>query len=155
MAKKTPRTSVLLRRKRVPSIRLPEKLEAMKVTPAHLAGGNFQRKIQAHFAKPVLVKAFNAMIRNLDNDDARSVQQAMEVYGILSGKRGDLNIVMNQNNQNASVGSVSRGKGATTPDEFYRQLAEERQQRKLLPAASVEFVATPIEEFTDAKIAED
>ena len=86
-------------------------------------------------------------------NDSRSVQQAMEVYGILSGKRGDLNIVMNQNNQNASVGSVSRVKGATTPDEIYRQLAEERQQRKLLPAADVEFIATPVESFTDETIA--
>ena len=153
MAKKTPITSVLLKRKRAPSIRLPEKLEAMKITPAHLAGGKFQQKIQAHFAKPVLVRAFNAMIRNLDNDDSRSVQQAMEVYGILSGKRGDLNIVMNQSNQNASVGSVSRVKGATTPDEIYRQLAEERQQRKLLPAADVEFIPTPVESFADETVA--
>ena len=153
MSKKKPTTSVLLKRKRAPSIRLPEKLEAMKVTPALLAGGNFQRKIQAHFAKPVLVKAFNAMIRNLDNDDSRAVHQALEVYGILSGKRGDLNIVMNQSNQNASVGSVSRVKGVSTPDEIYRQLAEERQQRKLLPAADVEFIATPVESFADETVA--
>jgi hypothetical protein len=51
------------------------------------------------------------------------------------------------------VGSVSRVKGATTPDEIYRQLAEERQQRKLLPAADVEFIATPVEDFTDEKVA--
>jgi hypothetical protein len=131
MSKKKPTTSVLLKRKRAPSIRLPEKLEAMKITPAHLAGGKFQQKIQAHFAKPVLVRAFNAMIRNLDNNDSRSVQQAMEVYGILSGKRGDLNIVMNQSNQNASVARSSKENGAFASFEEIARVVD-GERRKLL-----------------------
>jgi hypothetical protein len=71
------------------------------------------------------------MIRNLDNNDSRSVQQAMEVYGILSGKRGDLNIVMNQSNQNASVARSSKENGAFASFEEIARVVD-GERRKLL-----------------------
>lgn len=130
-----------------PDILLPDKLANANPTSKALTSGLYQRKLLAFFAPHVLPKMFNSLMKGLQSGDARAIQQAGELYQMLGGKGGvNVNVTQSNNNKAEAV-SASASKGISSPDEMFRQLAQERQERRTmgekLPALQIE--ATPVE----------
>lgn len=133
--------------KKQPDIVLPEKLAGVNLTGKSITSGAYQRKLLGFFAPHVLPKMFNSLMANLHAGDPRAIQQAGEMYQMLGG-RSAVNVNVTQHNENkAEAISASASKGISSPDEMFRQLAQERQDRRTLgerlPALQIE--ATPID----------
>lgn len=129
-----------------PDLALPEKLAGANVTARSLRNGAYQRKLLAFFAPYLLPEFFNSIRRNLHISDAQTQKLAAEIFGLTQTGKGGVNILVNQNNQNnakAESASVSRTGQPTTPDEMFRMLSEEREQRKQVRTRDIEFLPTP------------
>ena len=125
-----------------PPFEIPPSLAARKVTANSIANGNYQNAMRAACAPQVLLEYFRSLVVGIKNVDPSIMRQAGEVYQMLGGKGVNINLQQNNVNQTANV-SASRDKGITSPDDMFRMLAAEREQRLLNPGRTVDLVATP------------
>jgi hypothetical protein len=132
----------------VPDITVPETVN--KTSPKSLASGAYQRKLLAFFAPVLLPEVLNAIRRNVRVGDVQAQKLAADILG-LTPKGGGINLFMNQQNVNQAKSEADSGRrvsGPTTPDEMFRLLAQEREQRRINAASGViDLVATPSAEY--------
>lgn len=125
-------------------LNIPPSLAARKITSKSIASGSYQNAMRAACAPQVLLEYFRALVTGIKNVDPAIMRQAGEIYQMLGGKNGvNINLQQNNVNQTANV-SASRDRGLSSPDDMFRMLAAEREQRLLSPSRTVELVATPV-----------
>lgn len=138
------------RSKACKELAIPDKLANGPVTPASLRKGRFQQQVAAFFAPQVLIKNFRALIKKIEDGDMKAIEQANQIYGLLQKTSGGTTVFVNQtnaqNNQQASVNEV-RNPGPNSPDEIFRMLEAEREQRRL--GKVVEAEGTPTADYAN------
>ncbi len=136
----------------IPDITVPETFS--RATPKNLASGAYQRKLLTLFAPILIPELLNSLRINVRCGEAQAQKLAADVFGLTPSKGGGVNLFMNQQNINqGKPGSEStRINGPTTPDEMFRQLATEREQRRINAGAVIDLVATPIGEYDKDKL---
>ena len=142
----------------IPIPEVPAKLITRKVTTTLMNRGVIGNQVKAHFYIPGAIKFFKALLTNLEANDPRAIETAGKVFGFLAdGKSGNtFNIQQtNANQARSEAGAVSQSKpGLGSPDEIYRMLAQERQERSS-GNRTIEYVATPIIYDKDGEHAEE
>ena len=119
-----------------------------KQTVSAITKGQYQKKLLAHYAPPSIVGFLEGLRQGCLVRDPKCLQLTAEIYDMIPNhKKGGISVNVQQNNANQGAGALIApgGRGAfKSPDEMFRQLAAEKEQRALGPAP-MEFTILPEE----------
>jgi hypothetical protein len=141
--KSNPKASPTLERKKLPDIKLPEKIVAQTVTGRSLGKGNYQKKILAAVAHILIPDMMNAIRRNLHIDDMAAAKLTAELYGMAGKKDAGIVLNVNQQNNNVAESRASRDSGGPMSFEHIQQILEEEEKARRAIPASFEPVFEP------------
>jgi hypothetical protein len=121
----------------------------LKKTPtvSAIARGNYQNKVKTHYSTLMLVELMESIRTGLINGDAGAMKLASEIYAMTPGKGNGISVNVQQNNANQGGSAVAVAADAgkpkfRSPDEMFRQLAAEKEQRAL-SVGPMEFTILP------------
>lgn len=125
----------------VDKVEVPDKLSG-PVTVRSLAKGKFQKAATAFFAPHIIPSALRSLARNVEAGDARSIECAFEVYGLLQ-RKGATNVLVSQSNvQQTGSGNSAKAGGFASFEDVIERLEQDKQAMALRRPAV--FDATPV-----------